>query len=61
MFSDKLPDYVNTDSSRVAAGLGTIARVVSSGQDIYPRKLTFSEAAERIQSFTGPITRRSKP
>ena len=54
MFSDKLPDYVNTDSSRVAAGLGTIARVVSSGQDIYPRKLTFSEAAERIQSYYRP-------
>ena len=54
MFSDKLPDYVNTDSSRVAAGLGTIARVVSSGQDIYPRKLTFSEAAERIRVFYRP-------
>ena len=54
MFSDKLPDYVNTDSSRVAARLGTIARVVSSGQDIYPRKLTFSEAAERIRAFYRP-------
>ena len=54
MFSDKLPDYVNTDSSRVAAGLGTIARVVSSGQDIYPRKLTFSEAAERIHAYYRP-------
>ena len=36
MFSDRLPGYVNTESSRVAAGLGTIAKVVSSGQDIYP-------------------------
>ena len=54
MFSDKLPGYVNTDSSRVAAGLGTIARVVSSGQDIYPRKLTFSEAAERIHAYYRP-------
>ena len=54
MFSDKLPDYVNTESSRVAAGLGTIARVVSSGQDIYPRKLTFAEAADRIDGYYRP-------
>jgi len=54
MFSDELPDYVNTESSRVAAGLGTIARVVSSGQDIYPRKLTFAEAADRIDSYYRP-------
>ncbi|MEE2720518.1 MAG: N-formylglutamate amidohydrolase [Pseudomonadota bacterium] len=54
MFSDKLPDYVNTESSRVAAGLGTIARVVSSGQDIYPRKLTFAEAADRIDRYYRP-------
>jgi len=54
MFSDPLPDYVNTDSARVAAGLGTIARVVSSGQDIYPRKLTFAEAATRIDAYYRP-------
>lgn len=54
MFSDRLPDYVNTESSRVAAGLGTIAKVVSSGQDIYPRKLTFVEAAERIDAYYRP-------
>ena len=27
MFEDPLPDYANTQSSRVAAGLGTIAKV----------------------------------
>lgn len=54
MFSDRLPDYVNTESSRVAAGLGTIAKVVSSGQDIYPSKLTFAEAAARIDSYYRP-------
>ncbi|MCH7833244.1 MAG: N-formylglutamate amidohydrolase [Proteobacteria bacterium] len=31
MFADPLPDYVNTRSPRIAAGLGTIARVVTSG------------------------------
>tara|TARA_Y100001970_G_scaffold251527_1_gene324486 strand:+ start:1946 stop:2728 length:783 start_codon:yes stop_codon:yes gene_type:complete len=54
MFSDPLPDYVNTDSSRVAAGLGTIARVVSSGLDIYPGKLTFKEAVARIDAYYRP-------
>ena len=54
MFSDKLPDYVNTDSSRVAAGLGTIARVVSSGQEIDPRKRTCAEAADRIDGVYRP-------
>jgi N-formylglutamate amidohydrolase len=54
MFSDRLPDYVNTESSRVAAGLGTIPKVVSSGQNIYPRKLTFAEAAVRIDSYYRP-------
>ena len=54
MFSDRLPDYVNTESSRVAAGLGTIAKVVSGGQNIYHGKLTFLEATERIDSYYRP-------
>ena len=54
MFEDALPDYVNVHSSRVAAGLGTIARVVSSGREIYRRKLRFAEAAERIESYYRP-------
>jgi N-formylglutamate amidohydrolase len=33
----------------VAAGLGAIARVVSEGQEIYARKLTFAEARARIE------------
>ena len=54
MFSDRLPNYVNTESNRVAAGLGTIAKVVSNGHDIYPGKLTFAEATERINSYYWP-------
>lgn len=57
MFSDHLPKYVNSDSARVIAGLGTIARVVSSGQEIYPVKLTFVEALERINTFYRPYHR----
>lgn len=54
MFEDPLPDYANTQSSRVAAGLGTIARVVSSGQEIYSGKLKFSDAADRIDANYRP-------
>ncbi len=57
MFEDTLPDYANTQSSRVAAGLGTIARVVSSGQEIYARKLRFADAAARINAYYRPYHR----
>ncbi len=57
MFEDALPDYVNSQSSRVAAGLGTIARVVSSGQEIYATKLKFAEAAARINGNYRPYHR----
>jgi N-formylglutamate amidohydrolase len=54
MFEDLLPAYVNTRSPRVAAGLGTIARVVAHGQEIYRHKLRFAEALERVERFYRP-------
>ena len=54
MFVDELPSYANSQSSRVAAGLGTIPKVVSSGREIYRAKLTFAEAAERINVYYRP-------
>src|SRR5690606_6040155 len=54
MFSDRLPPYVNSRSPRVGAGLGTIARVVAHGQEIYGRKLRFAEAESRIERFYRP-------
>ncbi len=54
MFDDRLPDYANTRSPRVVAGLGTIARVVASGAEIYGGKLTFAEALERIRGYYWP-------
>lgn len=55
MFSDKLPDWVNTGSSRVSAGLGTIAKVVASGESIYAAKLPFKEAERRIFTYWRPF------
>jgi N-formylglutamate amidohydrolase len=55
MFLDRLPDWVNTTSSRVSAGLGTIAKVVASGESIYAAKLPFSEAERRIYTYWRPF------
>lgn len=54
MFGEPLPDYVNSHSPRVAAGLGTIARVVANGEEIYTSKLDFAEAARRIERYYRP-------
>ena len=55
MFQDALPAWVNTASSRVGAGLGTIARVVASGEAIYRDKLHFAEAERRVRGYWQPF------
>ena len=55
MFTDPLPPWVNTASPRVAAGLGTIARVVASGEAIYRDKLRFAEAEQRVETCWKPF------
>lgn len=54
MFEGTVPDFVNAGSPRVAAGLGTIARLAADGEDIYREKLPFSEALRRIDSCYRP-------
>ncbi len=54
MFTDDLPPWVNTTSARVGAGLGTLARVVASGEAIYRRKLPFGEAEYRVHAYWEP-------
>jgi N-formylglutamate amidohydrolase len=54
MFADELPDFARARTARVAAGLGAIARVVSEGQEIYARKLTYAEAQARIDGAHRP-------
>jgi len=55
MFEERLPPWVNTASARVSAGLGTIARVVASGESIYREKLRFAEAERRVRSCWEPF------
>lgn len=54
MFEDELPAFARARTARVAAGLGSIARVVGEGQEIYRRKLTFAEARRRIEGAHRP-------
>ena len=54
MFDDDLPAHANTSSVRVAGGLGTIARVVASGENIYRAKLPYAEAERRIRHYYRP-------
>lgn len=54
MFDAPLPAWVNSGSPRVGAGLGTIARVVASGEQIYRRRLSFCEAERRVRGCWEP-------
>ena len=54
MFSDALPEFVNARSPRVRMGLGTIARIVANGEEIYAGKLCFAEARRRIDGLYRP-------
>ncbi len=55
MFDGPLPPWANTTSTRVGAGLGTIARVVGAGDPIYRRKLPWTEAARRLEELWQPF------
>lgn len=55
MLHGRLPSYANIRSVRVANGLGTIARIVSEGQEIYTHRLPVTEALERIEQLYKPF------
>jgi N-formylglutamate amidohydrolase len=54
MFRERLPEHFNTASPRVAAGLGTIARIVAESRPIYNQLLTLDDAAMRIEGIYRP-------
>jgi N-formylglutamate amidohydrolase len=58
MFSSRLPAYANVRSTRVAGGLGTIARIVSEHEEIYAAPLQVEEALERIEHLYKPYHER---
>lgn len=54
MFNEPLPGHANIHSIRVAAGFGTIPKVVSEGMHIYSGKLPYAEAERRIATLYHP-------
>ena len=51
MFVGRLPDYANTRSLRVAAGLGVIPRLVGDAQPIYREPMPVAAALARIAAL----------
>ena len=54
MFCEPLSERCNTTSPRVAAGLGTLARVVAENKPIYRERLTLDDARMRIEGIYQP-------
>ncbi|MDP1732266.1 MAG: N-formylglutamate amidohydrolase [Devosia sp.] len=54
MFAEPLSERFNTTSPRVAAGLGTLARVVAENKPIYHERLTLDDARTRIEGIYLP-------
>ncbi|MDB5623993.1 MAG: N-formylglutamate amidohydrolase [Devosia sp.] len=54
MFNEPLGPRFNTTSPRVAAGLGTLARVVAENKPIYRDRLTLEDARMRIEGIYHP-------
>ena len=54
MFVEPLSERFNTTSPRVAAGLGTLARVVAENKPIYRDRLTLDDARMRIEGIYQP-------
>ncbi len=54
MFDEELPAHHNVNSPRVAAGLGTLARIVAENKNIYRGRLSLADALMRIDGIYRP-------
>ena len=55
LINGPLPDYANAHSVRVTGGLGTIARIVADGEEIYREPLSLDVALARIHALYMPF------
>ncbi len=55
LFHGTMPDYANTQTARVAGGLGTIARIVADQEDIYRGRLPIEVGLARIEHLYMPF------
>ena len=54
MFDEAFAPVQGAGAARIAAGLGTIAKIVAEGREIYDRKLSLVEAVGRISQVHQP-------
>ncbi|MFO1188488.1 MAG: N-formylglutamate amidohydrolase [Alphaproteobacteria bacterium] len=57
MYVESLPPFANTASPLVSVGLGTIPKVVATGNAIYKEKLSVNEAFRRVNGCHLPYHR----
>jgi N-formylglutamate amidohydrolase len=55
LFLEHPPAFANTQSIRVAGGLGTIPRLVADAEEIYSHRLPLAVAFERIEQYYHPF------
>ena len=55
LVSEALPEHANTQSIRVVGGLGTVARIVADGEEIYRQRLSLKAVLTRIDQLYFPF------
>lgn len=55
LVEEPLPAHANTQSIRVAGGLGTVARIVADGEEIYRNRLSLRHVLSRIEQLYFPF------
>jgi len=55
LVEDDVPAHANTQSVRVAGGLGTVARIVADGEEIYSTRLSLESVLARIEQLYFPF------
>jgi N-formylglutamate amidohydrolase len=55
LIGELLPEHANSQSLRVAGGLGTVARIVADGEEIYREKLPLAAVLSRIDQLYFPF------
>jgi N-formylglutamate amidohydrolase len=55
LVNEPLPAHANTQSIRVAGGLGTVARIVADGEEIYADRLPLETVIARIDQLYFPF------
>jgi N-formylglutamate amidohydrolase len=55
LVDEPLPEHANTQSVRVVGGLGTVARIVADGEEIYHKRLSLKAVLMRIDQLYFPF------